>query len=94
MTHKPNKTAREEFEEVLKEWMHFEDIYDNNMAEAGIEPPLHPLDWHISQLKKLEKEIKKIQWKFDEDGRWSYDEHNGYDIAISDVLDLLTKFTK
>jgi hypothetical protein len=50
------KKIKEDFIKILQEWQHFESVYDNDMATAGIEPPIDPVDYFTSHLTQVRKE--------------------------------------
>jgi hypothetical protein len=91
MTHKPNKTAKESFEEV---WEHCASVDDKGQEELI-------WNWHISQLKELRGEIEVMKQEMPKAGVYR-EEHLdkailarvSFNQALSDVLDLLSRFTK
>ena len=82
MKTKPNKTAKE-FDKMA-----LDPIRCYNWNEIW--------NWHISQLKKLEKEIKGtkkslgIHWFYNDEIGMTGEEIGGYNRALSDILDLIS----
>jgi hypothetical protein len=86
MTHKPDKTAKEKFDDMWSDLQEVEVCGDYGGGIGAWEDE-KVWNWHISQLKSLEKEINSglhIQ-AYGFKGWW---------ISVRDVLDLIKKYTK